>query len=177
MSPLEWVSAVERGDEVAINDFVRHMQPRVQRAVAKMGIPTDDVPDVGQEVLIEVLRQLTRGQFQHRSDLFSWIYPIVRGRAFDYWRRAQTRTASHGLSFEDMEPSDASRLSSAPEQEALVRLDEAKRSLPSRLQLVLQWRYADDVAVDAIAQRLNVSTKRTRTLLTTAKQELRARLA
>jgi RNA polymerase sigma-70 factor (ECF subfamily) len=57
--------------------------------LAKLGVPSADVPDVCQEVFVVVHRRL--GAFDGRASLRSWIYGICVRTASDYRRRKRSR--------------------------------------------------------------------------------------
>jgi RNA polymerase sigma factor (sigma-70 family) len=167
------IEALLRGEESAAETFVVRFGARVHTLLLTFGVPHADVPDVAQEALFDALRQLRIGAFASRSQLFSWLYRIVRGKAVDYRRRPANRRGGTDVSLEALPSGRHWRLTSDADQEAIVVVQEVLAGLPVRLRLLLRWYYEDGGSIPAIAARLNVSEGRVRALLTEAKARCR----
>lgn len=91
----------------------------VWRSVRGLGVPTDAVDDVTQEIFLVIHRRL--GDFEGRSSLRSWIYGIARNTVRTH-RRTRGRHPD-GVHTKTAEEPDAERLIDGrptPEQAAQI---------------------------------------------------------
>jgi len=76
------------------DDVFTDFSPFVWRVLARLGVPTRDLPDVCQEVFVTVYRRLD--DFDARAPLRSWIYGIALRTASDYRRKQRVRREQSG---------------------------------------------------------------------------------
>jgi RNA polymerase sigma factor (sigma-70 family) len=167
------IESLARDEAWAADAFVREFQPRIESTLRHLGIAPADVPDVSQEVLLDVFRQLRSGQFNGGARLFSWIYNIIRGKAVDHRRQSARRRVGATVSLEAAQLTNARQMMIAPDQDALLAADEALASLPVRLQAIMRLHHCDNVQIECIAAHFQLSEKRIRGLLTEGKVRLR----
>jgi RNA polymerase sigma factor (sigma-70 family) len=55
--------------------------------VSRFRIPSQDRPDVVQDVLTDATRQLRQGHFREAAALATWVHRIALGKVADYWRK------------------------------------------------------------------------------------------
>lgn len=162
------VIGLVNGDADLTTIFVQRYEPRVRRAVIDAGVPATDADDVTQEILIEAIRQLSRGAFQHRSSLRTWMRHVTEGRIVDYWRASSRRGRGKTVPFEEL-PTSTSSLLAPPGQDARILAEEALTSMPPRHRIALVAHFRAGVNVEDLAKLLGVSVERTRGILTEAK--------
>ena len=161
------VGGLNAGDANAAEEFVRTYGREVTRAVRNGGVPRADVPDVAQEVMIEAIRQLSHGGFQHRSSIRTWLQHIVRGRIADYWRWTGRRGRGRHLPIEDAEPVPDFFAPAAQGIRLLV--EQTLASMPARHRVALVAHCRGRVPVEELARTLGLSVSRTRNVITEAK--------
>ncbi|MBX3442595.1 MAG: sigma-70 family RNA polymerase sigma factor [Planctomyces sp.] len=62
--------------------------PCIERWLRQSGIPAADLPDLEQDVMATLLRELRTFQHSGRPGAFRhWLRKVVQNRAHDYWRR------------------------------------------------------------------------------------------
>lgn len=166
------VRGVVDGEPGAAEAFVRECQPGVEQTVRASRVPPADAPDVVQDALIEALRQLSRGRFEQRSSLRTWVARIARGKAIDYWRASGRRGLGRLVPLDAVD-TGVGRFGTQAAQEARLLVEGALRAMPARLNLVLRLRYREGMAVEEVARRLGLSESRTRNLVTEAQRALR----
>jgi RNA polymerase sigma factor (sigma-70 family) len=171
MEDDQLLAGIRRDDAVACEAFVSKYAPRIRLALRMFRIPENDSDDVLQEVLATAIRQIRSGLFEGRSQLFSWIHHMVRGKAVDHRRTVARRLRE--VSLPDRVDDLGLSIAVLPEQEASVTASEALEGMPPRVQLLLRLHYRQNVPVGTIAQEFGLSEKRVRTLLTEAKARFR----
>lgn len=73
-------------------EIIQQYGPFVWRTVRALGVRSEDVPDVCQEVFIVICRKL--GDFEGRSALSTWIYAVCLRRVQSYQRSLARRKES-----------------------------------------------------------------------------------
>jgi RNA polymerase sigma factor (sigma-70 family) len=175
MDDRHLVEQLVSGSESAAEEFFCRYRPRIIHALGAMGVATADCDDVAQDVLLDAWRQLTGGKFQHRSELFTWIRTLVKGKAIDHFRWPENLNASRRDSLED--PRTAI---SVPEQhgkptpDELLMIEQALAELPIRLRLIFEMRYRDGCDRKEIARRFRIAEHTVSNLLTDARQRFLA---
>jgi RNA polymerase sigma-70 factor (ECF subfamily) len=85
------------GEEDAWKDLSELYRPLIIGWLNRQGVPTRDLDDLSQEVLLSVVRHLPG--FQHsgnRGAFRSWLRTIVCSRTTDYWRAAGSAAQTKG---------------------------------------------------------------------------------
>jgi RNA polymerase sigma-70 factor (ECF subfamily) len=84
---------VASGDASAFHSIVERSQHELVRLAARLLGNLADAEDVVQEGYVKAYRALTRGQFDARSSVRTWLYSIVTRTAIDSLRSGRRRRA------------------------------------------------------------------------------------
>jgi RNA polymerase sigma-70 factor, ECF subfamily len=87
----------QTGETEAWRDLTDMYRPLILGWLHRQGVPTRDVEDLSQEVLLSVVKHLPG--FEHsgqRGAFRSWLRSIVCSRTVDYWRAIDSATAAQG---------------------------------------------------------------------------------
>lgn len=79
------VARAKEGDTRAFDTIVRTYRPRIFALALHLTGRSSDADDVTQEVFLRVYRKL--GQFEGRSELYTWLYRIALHRAINLRRQ------------------------------------------------------------------------------------------
>ena len=173
------------GDEAAFHRLFDDMFPKLYRfAQMRLGGNRDDVCEVVQQTCCRAFEQLAH--YRGEATLFGWMCQICRNAISDLGRQRQ-RLVSDARFDQDGTIDSLLEALSAPaddEPEAqvfrmdLIRLVQSTLDcLPSRYGDVLEWKYIDGLAVNEIAQRLELGSKAAESLLTRARSAFREALS
>jgi RNA polymerase sigma-70 factor (ECF subfamily) len=159
------IEGLVKGDEGAAQAFVAKYQARIAWRLHQLGVADADCDDLVQEVLLDAWRQLSQGRFRQRSQLFSWLYTIINGKAKNLSRYAVSRGLDRAVPLED-----SLHAPTAENQESRLIAQQALAALPVRLQYVFRLRYRERQSEAQIAQHLGVTIKTVKNLLSNAKR-------
>jgi RNA polymerase sigma-70 factor (ECF subfamily) len=87
----------QTGETDAWEDLTGLYRPLILGWLNRQGVPAGDLEDLGQEVLLSVVRHLPG--FQHsgqRGAFRAWLRTIVCSRTADYWRATDVGTQASG---------------------------------------------------------------------------------
>jgi RNA polymerase sigma-70 factor (ECF subfamily) len=87
----------QAGETAAWKELTDLYRPLILVWLNRQGVPAGDLEDVGQDVLLSVVKHLPG--FQHpgqRGAFRSWLRTIVCSRTADYWRAADADTHAQG---------------------------------------------------------------------------------
>src|SRR5262249_44061669 len=87
----------QTGETEAWKDLTDLYRPLILGWLNRQGVPAGDLEDLGQEVLLSVVKHLP--SFQHsgqRGAFRSWLRTIVCRRTADYWRAHGADTQAQG---------------------------------------------------------------------------------
>jgi RNA polymerase sigma-70 factor (ECF subfamily) len=87
----------QNGEQDAWKELTDLYRPLILGWLQRQGVPSRDLDDLSQEVLLSVVKHLPR--FEHtgqRGAFRSWLRTIVCSRTTDYWRAAQPGTQADG---------------------------------------------------------------------------------
>src|SRR5262245_61283451 len=77
----------QTGETAAWEDLTELYRPLIVGWLNRQGVPARDLEDLGQEVLLSVVKHLPAFQHSgHRGAFRSWLRTIVCRRTADYWR-------------------------------------------------------------------------------------------
>ena len=169
------VGGVVSGDPDAFELFVRQYEGRIRQFVRNGGVPASDVPDVAQDILIEALRQISLGQFEHRSNVATWMRRVAHGRIVDYWRSRGRRGRDRTSSLETADLTTA-HFSTPAAQEARLLVAQALATMPPRHRIAITAHCRAGVRVETLAQLFGLSVQRTRNIITEAKAMFRTKV-
>jgi RNA polymerase sigma-70 factor (ECF subfamily) len=87
----------QTGATDAWKDLVDLYRPLILGWLNRQGVPARDLEDLGQEVLLSVVKHLPGFQHSgHRGAFRSWLRTIVCSRTADYWRAMNAGTQASG---------------------------------------------------------------------------------
>jgi RNA polymerase sigma-70 factor (ECF subfamily) len=167
------------GDERAFSAFFDDYFPRLYRfALTRLSNDPEGAREVTQIAMCKAVRRLE--SYRGEAALFTWLCTICRNAITD-WLRKQGRYRDHIVLIEDFPAVQAAvdslhqPLSEQPdkqrERQELVRLIQvALDRLPAHYGNVLEWKYIEGYSVKEIAQRLDLGTEATQSLLARAKR-------
>jgi RNA polymerase sigma-70 factor (ECF subfamily) len=193
------IALLRAGDEEAISQLVERWSPTMFRLARSFVDSPQSAEDVVQEAWLGMLSGLAG--FEGRSSLRTWTFTILVNRArtrgareartvprpplvtrgepsADDWFTGPGREAARTWSSIDV----ASRWDTAPEsavlsREALIQLDRAVSTLPSRQRQVVTMRDVIGMSAEEVCAELGVSAANQRVLLHRARAALRTALA
>jgi RNA polymerase sigma-70 factor (ECF subfamily) len=87
----------QTGEENAWKDLTDLYRPLILGWLNRQGVPARDLEDLGQEVLLSVVKHLPGFQHSgHRGAFRSWLRTIVCSRTTDYWRAQDAGNQARG---------------------------------------------------------------------------------
>ena len=87
----------QTGETEAWKDLTDLYRPLILGWLNRQGVPARDREDLGQEVLLSVVKHLPGFQHSgHRGAFRSWLRTIVCSRTADYWRAIDGSTQAQG---------------------------------------------------------------------------------
>jgi RNA polymerase sigma-70 factor (ECF subfamily) len=161
------VGRVRRGDLDAYGAVIRRHQGRLHAAACHLLGDDEAARDAVQETFIEAYRHLD--QLRDPAHLGSWLYGILRHRAFA-WLARRRPTVSW-----DEEGAEEWYCADGPEER--IDLPSLLSRLPAEDRDVLAARYLLELSYDEIAAYLKISNQAARVRVCRAKNRLRAVLA
>lgn len=148
------VEAIYAGQREAEHEFVEHYRPRIRAMLMARTRNADATSDLTQDVLMEALCALRRGQLREASKLTQFVLGIARNLLMGYFR-GQARQPE-AIEFPDQLPD----LTPSPVEFDDQREDTAMRAIASLEHLdrtILHLTLVDGMKPGAIAERLNLS--------------------
>lgn len=167
------------GDERAFDRFFEDNFARLFRfALIRLSDDPDAAREVAQITLSKAIRKLHT--YKAEAALFTWLCAICRNETSD-WLARQGRYREHIVLVEDFPDVQAAIDSfQSPEQlnpeahykrvELLRLIQVALDQLPPNYGDVLEWKYIEGHSVKEIAERINLGTEATQSLLARAKR-------
>ena len=172
-TPELCLTAIARhADRQAFSELFRKFAPSIARYFGGVGVPSSQVDDLVQDVMLTVWRKA--GLYDpRRASAATWIFAIARNRRIDALRRERRPEVelSEQL-FADLPHPDAN-IDRA--REAVV-LRSVLDDLPPEQANVLQRAYFDDRSLSQIAEESNVPLGTVKSRVRLALQRLRAAL-
>ncbi|MBN1440785.1 MAG: RNA polymerase sigma factor [Anaerolineales bacterium] len=174
------VDRLRRGDPEAWADAcAQYGGPLFRYAYHLAGGESAWAEDIRQETLLAAASSIRR--FRGESPFFGWLCAIARRKAADELRLRGRMADPPGE--DDPAAGIWDRLESEPLPEEWVeraelrmRVVEALGNLPREYQRLLVSRYADGLAVEALARRMGRTYKATESMLSRAREALRRQL-
>jgi len=163
----------------AFAQLLRPHLPRLRRLAYAFTRNWADADDLAQEALLKAFRAL--GAFEHRAQLGTWLYRIMRSVCHDHHRGRRTRDRAREDSFSDEATEEPSSARLEPDA-LLSRKHEAERlwshvkALAPEFRVPLVLFEIEGMAYEDIAkiERVPIGTIRSR--LSRARQQLRESL-
>lgn len=181
-SDRQLVDRLLRGDARAFDQFFNEYYPKLFRFV-KRRVPGDAAmaEDVAQATICRALESLRT--WRGEAALMTWLCTLCRRELSARWRDARPYAAAPVLAEDDPEvraalesllaTENCDPLLLAGQEELRASICAALDYLPAPYADILEWKYARDMSVAEIAQRLGRSAKATESLLTRAREAFR----
>ena len=177
------VTAARAGNESAIRELVRRMNPRLFRIARGIVASDAEAEDVVQETYLKAFTQLEN--FHAEARFSTWITRIAINAALMHIRRARPQEAydtvaedenstSSILAFPGQQPDRPEEALGRAQMRAL--LEECVASLPADLRLPFLLREAENMSILSIARDLSLNPVTVKTRLFRARRRLRSAL-
>jgi RNA polymerase sigma-70 factor (ECF subfamily) len=172
---MQLAQAIVRGDIHSFDTFYERYVDRLYRVIYyQLGAHQADADDVLQDTMIAALSALPR--FRGESRLFTWLCGIAHHKITDHRRKGGPAGERVGLSLTDyVVPQGGSDLYSE-RAEARIMVRQALAELPAAHKQVIILKYVQGLSVEEIAAATGRSFKSVESLLTRAREGLRAAL-
>lgn len=174
MTDGELIAAVQQGDADAWRVLYQRWLPWVWRYAYSLVQDRHAAEDVTSEAMTAWVQQLGKTGAD-APQLAGWLRKVIHNKAVDYHRQGQRcRKMINEAPFYRAESNgskDPSQMLETTEMQHQVR--QALNLLSDTQRLVLEWKYAEDLCVREIAERLGVTEKAVEANLYRARQELR----
>jgi RNA polymerase sigma-70 factor, ECF subfamily len=178
----ELVASARSGDQTALEELIqRHYQTCVKLATAILG-DRFEAQDEVQNTCWKVFQRLD--QYQGEAEFLTWMRRIVTNQCLMVLRVRRRRQFSYidgEWSQEDGRPMELPSAGADPEQQVLDRettevLQREMRRIPSQLRAILLLRHVEELTMQDIAARLEISVPAAKSRLHRARLELRSRM-
>jgi RNA polymerase sigma factor (sigma-70 family) len=153
--PVRLAAAIESGDRQSEERFVKHYRPRVRAMMLARTRNPDLAEDLVQDVLLEALCALRRGQLREQSKLSAFVLAIARNILNNHFRGAAR--AAEPLESPDDLPDLRSMSADFESGEREARALEAIERLEATDRVILQMTLVEGLKPGAIAEKLNMS--------------------
>lgn len=164
---LKFVEQTLGGDRKAFERLVEKYQKLVYNLALNMTRNSDDAADITQSVFMKVCQKLNT--FDPKYKFFSWLYRIAVNEALNVVnKRERTEELNEEAVAAEGSPDEAGRADDVTQsvQDALLELDVNNRA-------VIVLRHFHDLSYEEIAQILDVSEKKVKSRLFSARTMLR----
>jgi RNA polymerase sigma-70 factor (ECF subfamily) len=176
------IASAQRGEEPALQELIRAIRPHVERQLVRYPVSEEDRQDLLQTTLMQVVRRL--GSFRGESSFSTWLFRVTANEALMLMRSQRRHRARlvEGMDLEDLGtlrpdgPADDGHDAGATRNERESFLRHALAELPPDYRAVVVAHYHEDLGLQEIAQKLQVSESAVRSRLHRARSRLRALL-
>jgi RNA polymerase sigma-70 factor (ECF subfamily) len=156
------------GDVAAFSSIVDRYQKIVYNVALRMVQDSDDAEDVAQDVFIKAYERLC--SYDHHYKFFSWLYKIAVNESLNFIRK---RKPTERMCEETMV---ASTQDEVEQGDAGRHIDEALKRLTADQRAVVVLRHFEGLGYDEIGKVLNITEKKVKSRLFSARQILRVLL-
>lgn len=165
------VQLAVKGNQEAFNHLYERYFTQVYKRVAYL-IPTEDIDDVTQEVLIAMLQSLKT--FRGESKFSTWLRVITNRHIANYYRKNRRMLEESQLETETMQIRSEQNLSETGLNR--IYLQRGLEKLPEHYQEVLLLRFAEGYKFQEMAEILDKNLDATKSLFRRAVSALRDQL-
>jgi RNA polymerase sigma-70 factor (ECF subfamily) len=148
----KWVAGILADEPEALRQFDAYFRRRIESFLLRRGLRHPDSEDVTQDILIEALRQMCKGQFRGEASLATWMHQLMRGKAEDFRRKHRNRPS---VSLTEVLPDDP-RLATQSNVEEVVAVGEALARMPVAEQFALVLHERDGRTLEEMGQILRL---------------------
>jgi RNA polymerase sigma-70 factor (ECF subfamily) len=176
------VERARTGDETALDDLLRQLEPQVWRFGLRLCGDREDARDVLQDTLLGAIRTL--GEFRGEAALSSWLYTIARSYCIK--KRRRPKGAPAGFLSLDAEEGQAARqvaatgddpAAHAERTELAQMLERALAELPPAFREVVVLRDVEGLSAPETAAALGLTVAAVKSRLHRARAALRTAFA
>ncbi len=175
-------SVVQRalsGDESALHEIVIAAKPHIERQLLRYPVSDDDRRDLAQTTLMQVLRRL--GSFRGDSSFSTWLFRVTANEALMLMRsqrrlRARIADVDFDAAVEGRPAEGVDPAAYAVRGETSARVASALAALPHDYREVVLAHYEQDLGLQEIADRLDLTESAVRSRLHRARARLRTLL-
>ncbi len=168
---LHLARAIVHGDTDAFDRFYERFVDRLYTMIYyHLGAQTPDAEDVLQETWLAAIKSLPA--FHGKARLFTWLCSIAQHKIVDHRRRRGDKTAAP--LYDDQARQNGDNHIGATETRLVIR--QALGKLPASQQQVLLLKYIQGLSVGEIAAMTGRSPKAVESLLSRAREGMRAAL-
>jgi RNA polymerase sigma-70 factor (ECF subfamily) len=172
----------QNGDLESLEEIARKIRPLVERQLARYPVSEEDRRDLLQSTLMQVVRKIS--SFRGDASFSTWLFRVTANEALMMMRSHRRHRARlvEGMDMEELgaiadagAANDGIALAVTSERDARVR--EALEELPDSYKSVVIAHYHQDLGLQEIAERLNITESAVRSRLHRARSRLRDVLA
>jgi RNA polymerase sigma-70 factor, ECF subfamily len=145
----------DRTFEQGFRLLMKQYRERLYWHIRRIVLTHDDTDDVLQNTFVKVYRGI--GQFEGKSQLYTWLYRIATNEALTHMQSKARRAV---LSLDDEERTVAHTLRADTwfdGDDAQLRLQTAVAQLPEKQRLVFNLRYFDEMPYEEMSEKLDTS--------------------
>lgn len=175
ISDQNLVTDVLEGNTEAFAHIVERYKVQIYNLMYRFSNTPEDAADLTQEVFCRAFERL--GQYQERSQFFSWLYTLAMNHARDWYRKRNTRQVRMARF-----SADAKHNQALPGHESLesgqqaTTLLAALETLPDDRREMVILRYRHEHSIRELAEIFEISESAVKMRLHRAIEELRNRL-
>ncbi len=172
------------GETAALNSLTRELRPHIERQLLRYPVADEDRRDLLQATLMQIVRRL--GSFRGDSSFSTWLFRVTANEALMMMRSQRRHRARlvEGLDLEDLATlpamNDSGRStqdeSGIADRQRDARVRSALDALPDEYRKVVVAHYHEDLGLQEIADKLDLSESAVRSRLHRARSRLRALL-
>lgn len=177
----ELLQNAQHGDRAALDAVILQIRPLVQRQLARYPVTEEDRRDLLQTTLLQVVRKLD--SFRGESSFSTWLFRVTANEALMMMRSQRRHRGRLVDGLEDDELDAISHHNLGAEEpfghdhDQAEHLRNAFATLPEAYQTVVAAHYAQDLGLQEIARRYNMTEASVRSRLHRARARLRSVLA
>ncbi|MDH4217377.1 MAG: sigma-70 family RNA polymerase sigma factor [Candidatus Aminicenantes bacterium] len=146
----------KRKSDLNTEEIVDKYRPIVSFRVKKsIGAHTPDWEDVVNEIMVNVLEKLKKGEFRGESSIGTFIYTITSRRIIDYIRQKSKVLKHAPESNPYLSPQDQ-----IEDKERAEWIAKAIEKLKPKYKEVLYLYYYQELSREEVAKRLNITSRR-----------------
>lgn len=146
----------KRENSINLDEIVAKYRPIVSFRVKKsIGVKTPEWEDVVNEIMVNVIEKLKKGEFRGESTIGTFIYTITSRRIIDFIR-SKSRVLKHAP-----EPNPyVSPQDNIENKEKARWIAEAIKKLKPKYREVLYLYYYQELSREEVAKKLNITPRR-----------------
>lgn len=153
-------------------DILWQTQGRVRAYIAGLGISPPDVDDLAQETFLQLYRNMEKIPDDVPPEL--WVKGIAKNVCLNHLRKLARRGRLHRHALAEILANTTTSLERKSSQDALgAALEDCLSKLPPERRELLDWRYAQELTSDTIAEKTESTPEAVRVVLHRTRAGLR----